>query len=147
MRTINDFKKTENFLVSKLLSAQLDNFRVYSAVLDLNLLIEVNGDLESRCVSITGDVSISDGINIHHKFSEIVASVYDLIGARVTSVKIEQDGTLTLCFGDKALTVKLDHESSEIIWSVTPESPDPYEEHNWSVTLTDESELVMSQAS
>ena len=147
MRTINDFKKTEAFLVDKLLSAQLDNFCVFSTVLDLNLLIETDGGLENRCVSITGDVCVSDGVNVHHEFPEIVRSVYNLIGERVTSMRIDQDGTLTLCFGDKALTVKLDYESSEVIWSVTPESSDLYEEHSWSVVLTDESELVMSQAS
>jgi hypothetical protein len=51
---------------------------------------------------------------------------------------------LELCIGDKVLTICVDDEAFEVVWSVTPESPDPYAEHDWSVTFTDESELVMT---
>lgn len=147
MRTINDFEKTENFLASKLISAQLDSFHVHSVELQLHFLGDSPDGLQSYWLCMTGDISLTEGEDVYHDRAEVIANLYALIGQRITSVKIEDGNVLSLCCDSKVITTGMDDDSLEVVWSLTPESPDPYADHSWSVTLTDESELVMSMAS
>jgi hypothetical protein len=144
MVVINDYAETEEFLSGKLLGVQLDSFRVYSAVLQIDFIADSDIGLRSYWLSATGEVSITDQSCVRRDRSEILSMLYGLIGQRVSAVKVEDGGALTLCIGDKVLVAGMDDQAFEIVWSVTPESPEPYAEHDWSVTYTDESELVMS---
>jgi len=144
MTIINDFAKTESFLESKLINAQLDSFRVYSIELQVNFLANSSEGKQSYWLSATGDISLCDGDYVCRDRSEVIEKLHGLIGHKISAVKIETNGALAISFGSKVLTICLDDEAFEVIWSVTPESPEPYTDHEWSVTLTDESELVMS---
>jgi len=146
MRIINDFEKTESFLAGKLVGAQLDSFRVHSLELQLNFLGESVDGLQSYWLCMTGDVRLSDGESVYHDRAQVIAGLYALIGQKISAVKIEDESALSLCCEGKVITISTDDESLEVVWSFTPELPDPHVDHSWSVTLTDESELVMSMA-
>jgi len=144
MATINNYVKTEGFLVDRLLGAKLDSFRVYSIELQLNFLGDTSEGLQSYWLSAMGNVSLTDRSNTFQDRPEVLANPYGLMGQNIKAVNIKDNGALELCVGNKVLTICIDDEAFEVVWSVTPESPDPYVEHDWSVTLTDESELVMT---
>lgn len=144
MAVINDYVTTEGFLSDKLLGAQLDSFRVYSVVLQMDFIADSDTGLRSYWLSATGDVSITEQSDVYRDRSEVLSSLYGLIGQRVSSVQIEDGGVLALSIGDKVLAIGMNDQTFEIVWSVTPESPEPYAEHDWSVSYTDESELVMN---
>ncbi len=144
MTTINNYVKTEGFLGDRLLGSKLDSFRVYSVELQLNFLGDTGKGLQSYWLSAMGNVSVFDKSNIFQDRPEVLANLYGLMGQNIKAVNIKDNGVLELCIGSKVITVCGDDEDFEVVWSVTPESPTPYAEHDWSVTFTDESELVMT---
>lgn len=144
MKNINDVEKTENFVACKMVDARLDSFRVYSLELQLNFLGETSKGLQSYWLCTTGNVSFFDGGDIYRDRADVVANLYHLLGQKITAVKIEAGGALLLYCDGKVVTARTDEESLEVVWSLTPESPDPNAEHGWSVTLTDNSELILS---
>lgn len=145
MQNINDVEKTKSFVACKLVDAQLDSFRVYSLELQLNFVgDETDEGLRSYWLCITGNVSFFDGEDTYLDRADVVANLYHLLGEKITGVEIEAGGALLLYCDGKVVTARTDKDNLEVVWSLTPESPDPNFRHGWSVTLTDNSELVLS---
>lgn len=145
MPIINDYVKTENFLKDKLLGAQLDTFQVYSLVLAIDFYVGSLPGRKGSCWLSTSDrISISSDIGVFNDRRTVLAELYDLIGEYVKDVKIESNGSLVLNIGGKLLTASLDEGGADDeSWSVTPDSPDIYAEHDWLVALAEGSELVL----
>ena len=146
MAVISDYVETEKFLSDKLLQAQLDSFCVYSIELQINFLGDSDAGKRSYWLSAMGNVSITDQHGVYRNRSEILSSLHGLIGQSVNTVKIEDDGVLTLSIGDKVLAIGMNDETFDIVWSITPESPEPYAEHDWLVAYTGESELIINRS-
>ncbi len=143
MPLINDFKETKIFLSNKLIGAQLDNFRVYNLELQLNFISSSNIGLKSYWLCVTGEIKIICKKNIYSNRSEVIAFLHSIIGQKVESIDIEYGGILSIFYSGTVIKVSMDDESLEVVWSLTPESPNSYVKNNWSVIFTDESDLVM----
>ena len=145
MPIINNLEETEKFISNKLIGAQLDMFCVYSIDLQLNFLAEVEGDLQDVWLSMTGRVHLYSAKKQINKRSEIIARLHSLLGQRVSFVKIEKEGFLSIHFTDGILTTGMDNDNLEIVWSLTPKSSDIYQQNEWSVILTDEADLILNK--
>lgn len=145
MTIINDYDRTETFLRSKLLGAQLDTFQVYSSVLQIDFFVGFMPGRSGSCwLSTLDNISISSDAALFNDRRTVIAELYDLIGQDIKDVKIESNGSLVLSIGGKVLTASLDEDSVEDeSWSVTPDSPDIYAEHEWLVALAEGPELVL----
>ena len=142
---INNLEETEKFISNKLIGAQLDMFCVYSIDLQLNFLAEVAGDLQDIWLSMTGRVHFCSAKKQIDKRSQVIACLHSLIGQRVSFIKIEQKGLLSIHFADGILTTGMDNDNLEIVWSLTPKSSNIYQQNEWSVILTDEVDLILSK--
>ena len=144
MIIIYDYDKTESFLKSKLLGAQLYSFQVYGSVLQVEFFVGFMPERKGSCWLSTSDtISILSDSGVFNNRRTVIAELYDLIGQDVTDVKIESNGSLVLNIGGKLLTSSVDEDSVENeSWSVTPDSPDIYANHDWYVCIEDK-ELIL----
>jgi len=141
---INDILKTEEFLRSKLLHAYIDCFRVYSIELQVNFLKQTDTEIQSCWLSVMEGITVTDSSEGISDSGNVLTSLHGLIGDKVGSVEILANGSLSIAFGSKVLKVFSDEPNFEMVWKVTPETPEPYAKHPWSVTFTDRSELVIN---
>lgn len=146
MRVLNDYPKTTSYLSEKLHGAQLDTFRVSSLVLDLAFLARTDAGLQERWLSLSCDVSLSLGDRVLRQRADVVGGLYELIGQKVQTIEIGQPGRLSIRLGDAVLTTQTDSDPLEVIWSVTPENPNIWDDHVWSVSYTDDLNLGLFEA-
>jgi hypothetical protein len=140
-----------------LLGAQFDRFRVSSTVLELSFLrLPKVRDLPiSVWLTLTGSAdflknesvaSTALAINGNDDFfdarEKLLGLLYRLIGKTVELVYIDPDGVLQLQFESTSIVFFSDKNVGEEVWAVTSETPEPYAEQSWAVTLTDDQDLV-----
>lgn len=156
MCKINGRSTAEGVLNENLRGAQLDCFRVYSIELGLCFLVDVEAGRKKETVWIStmsvvqiSDTVGNDGLGVptgNNNFMETravaVSMLHRLIGQRVKSIEIKENGTLEIYFGKKNVSIAGGDKTFEVIWSVTSGSPEPFGEHDWSVTLADEGIIV-----
>lgn len=136
MENINDYMGSQKFLGAKLVGTELDSFRVYNSILELSFRGK-----EDCWLTITGEI-VLDGKCVEH--SAALTTFHEIIGDKVAKLKIDSRGCLSIDFDKGRNVVCTVGDSFEDVWSVSPNSSNPYGDHKWCVTLTDEAELVLS---
>lgn len=137
-----------------LVGATLDNFRVHSLALDLNFLrLPKIGILPvSIWLCCTGQVSYSSytpsndtaqgaDSDFFSTRTETLGYLFGLIGNQVIGIDIGSDGTLSLKFQNGELLVNGEQPDLDMIWTIASDSPQPYGDQKWVVTLSAQGEL------
>jgi len=76
----------------------------------------------------------------------LVSELYRLMGHYVTNVRMGAFGQLEVYFGDQVLACFMEEGDQMLedgVWAVTSDDPIPYKEHEWSVSLDTNGEIVL----
>lgn len=144
MPVIDNIKLVKSALENRLIGAEIDSIRVYGVELQINFLLQGKDGFESYWVSSTGAVCVACSGVLYCQRCDVVGSLCEVVGSRVSAVDIEADGRMSLSCDGRLISIAKDESGFEIAWAFTPDSPSPYEEHRWSLVLTEDSELVLS---
>ncbi len=153
-KILRDAKEAINIL---LLGAQLDSLRVFSSVIDINFLrlpkvknvptsvwLSVTSQVQfwPSSTQVTNVIKASGDDDFFQSRKKALVDIYSVIGNTVTAIDIDPSGVLELYFDVGTLSLAGDPADLEEIWSITSDTPEPYGNQDWAITLTDQRELV-----
>lgn len=127
-----------------LIGAHLDSVRVYSSSLVLCFArLNEQQRPDEVWITSTGRIRVSAPNFIAPAVTDALLDqrglalyvLCQLIGEDVSSVHIFGDGALEFSLGGCGVQLHADEVSTEEVWSITSDSPDPNYQHRWSVTL------------
>jgi len=132
-------------LKSLLEGAQLDRFTVFNLELDLCFY---RADTPLIWLSTLQKVSLAlpskrpaECPDVQANRREVLPELYGMIGEFVSQVSVAVSGALEIQFGNGARLSIADFDADEFLWSVTSDSPGPFVDHDWVVSLFDTGEL------
>ena len=153
-------KNAEEAVKTLFTGSQLSHFQVYSIVINLcfrKLPKLIGHPVESwlnstgriafvsKLESISNDIVADKDYDFFDSRERVLEEVYRLIGKEVLEIDIDPTGILELRFETGNLIIAGDETDLEEIWSVTSDTPEPYGDQDWAITLTDQGELVTRQ--
>lgn len=155
---LEQIKTAKEVTETLMIGAQIDCFQVYSTVLNIsfNKLPKAHNLPVNLWLSATGKITFLETENaasneikklgksddFFDSREKLLGQLYRLIGKEIIEIDIDPSGVLELHLGSGNLIFAGDEVNFEEIWSVTSDTPEPYANHDWAVTLTDERQLV-----
>jgi hypothetical protein len=129
-----------------LVGACLDKIVVYSVEIQLCLISAI--DNSYVWVSACGD-GLSDrpsgSLDFFVKRGEFIKDIYGLMGGVVSNVQLLNDGTLKIYFGERFFVFCSNDDISEIIWSITSDTPAPFDSHRFSIDLVEGDKIIVEE--
>ncbi len=143
VRTINNYIETQKKLTEMLVSKQIDSFQVFSLEIRFNFTSTENDKYGSCWLCTTGKIEIANKSSVFDSRPEVISRIYEALGDEVSDVSLLKTGAIEIHFSEFKLRISPQLENLETIWSLTPGTPDPFGNHEWSIFMTDCSELVL----
>ncbi|UTP72645.1 hypothetical protein NLG07_11795 [Alteromonas sp. LMIT006] len=140
-----DIESANKKLTALLLGAQLDRIVISSIELNMCFISETIPRTEIW-LTTSGRVSSSNLLTEEDFFEQrgkSLSLIYSLIGSTIASINVIEEGQLSFELNDLTIYILPDEDSSEEVWSVTPDSYSPYQDYEWFVTFTDSHELLV----
>ncbi len=148
MNKVKDFCFIKGKLSDYLLGANLDKIVIYSVVVQLCFIS--SRDNSYVWVSASCDCFFDEQKNDRDFFENrkiFFNKIYDAMGKDVSGVDILQNGTLIITIDNKKVIFSAGNDDSEIIWSVTSDIPEQFENHRFSIRLVEGGEIYLNENS
>lgn len=143
IRKIDFFEaKAKEYLVG----ASLDKLVVYSVEIQLCLVSAIDNSYVwvSACGDCVSDRA-SDTLDFFVKRGEVIQDIYGFIGEVVSNVRLLSDGSLKVYFGERLVVFCPNDDVSEIVWSITSDTPAPFDSHRFSIDLVEGNEIILEE--
>lgn len=146
MDRINDFELITEKAKEYLAGACLDKIVVYSVVVQLCFMAPNNNSY--IWISACGDCFFDehqDKLDFFENRKYFIKEVYGVMGRGIESIGILPDGSLRLYLDNHSILFSANDEDSEIIWSITSDTPAPFENHRFSISLVEGGAIYLQE--
>ena len=155
----HSLKQSQEFLEVALVGNQIDSVSFHGLWLVISFLNMKDGTINAPSTFhlstnnsiFVGDFSEKSSTSIYKEIDAVntrklyADRLIGLIGQDVTGACISENGMLTIECGNAIILVLRETDEFEEVWEITSDTPDPNKPHNWSLVLTDESELIVQK--
>ncbi|WP_061250294.1 hypothetical protein [Leptospira alstonii] len=136
-------------LVRLLNNAELESLRVHKLCLQIEFSQIGKKDLPVTIWLTTNNSlfvaenieSVDRNIDYYAQRVAVIKDLYYLIGEKVSSVLLSENGELSISIGDKILFLFREKNEFEEVWKIMDNSTSEFVNHEWYITLLDYNEF------
>ncbi|UOG40328.1 hypothetical protein [Leptospira noguchii] len=136
-------------LIRLLKNAELESLRVHKLCLQIEFSQIGKQDLPvtiwlttNNSIFVAENIeSINRDVDYYDQRVVVIKDLYYLIGEKISSVSLSENGELSILIGDKILFLFREKDEFEEVWKIMDNSTSEFVNHDWYITLLDYNEF------